>query len=49
MNLAPHEAVFLDDNEINAQGARACGIEARVVRGLGETRETLRRLGFLDA
>ncbi|MBK7658460.1 MAG: HAD-IA family hydrolase [Betaproteobacteria bacterium] len=47
MNLAPHEAVFLDDNEINAEGARACGIEAHVVRGLAETRETLARLGFL--
>lgn len=47
MKLAPHEAVFLDDNEINAEGARACGIEAHVVRGLAETRETLARLGFL--
>lgn len=49
MRLAPHEAVFLDDNEINAEGARACGIEAHVVRGLAETRETLSRLGFLPA
>lgn len=48
MRLLPHEAVFLDDNEINAEGARACGIEAHVVRGLHETRTTLADLGFLD-
>jgi putative hydrolase of the HAD superfamily len=47
MGLAPHEAVFLDDNEINADGARACGIEAHVVRGLDETRATLAGLGYL--
>ncbi len=47
MRLEPHEAVFLDDNEINAAGARACGIEAHVVRGLGETRERLASLGLL--
>jgi len=47
MNLAPGEAVFLDDNEINAEGARACGIEAHVVRGLDETRTRLRDLGII--
>lgn len=47
MRLSPHEAVFLDDNEINAEGARACGIEAHVVRGLHETRARLASLGLL--
>jgi putative hydrolase of the HAD superfamily len=46
MALDPAEAVFLDDNEINAAGARDCGIEAHVVRGLAETRAKLRELGF---
>jgi glucose-1-phosphatase len=47
MGVAPEEAVFLDDVEINAQGARACGIEAHVVRGLEETRARLRDLGLI--
>jgi putative hydrolase of the HAD superfamily len=47
MRLRPEEAVFLDDNEINAAGARDCGIAAHVVRGLDETRAKLRELGFL--
>lgn len=48
MNLGPGEAVFLDDNEINAEGARACGIEAHVVRGLEEARARLVELDLLS-
>jgi FMN phosphatase YigB (HAD superfamily) len=48
MNLAPGEAVFLDDNEINAEGARACGIESHVVRGLDEARARLVELDLLS-
>lgn len=40
-------AVFLDDNRVNVEGARALGIEAHVVRGLDETRATLVGLGLL--
>ncbi len=32
------DAVFFDDNVVNVEGARACGIESHVVRGLVETR-----------
>lgn len=42
-------AVFLDDNAVNVEGARACGIEAHVVRGIAETRERLASLGLLAA
>lgn len=41
------DAVFLDDNLVNVQGARAFGIEAHVVRGLAETRAKLVELDLL--
>jgi len=41
------DAVFLDDNLVNVQGARAFGIEAHVVRGLDETRAKLVALDLL--
>jgi putative hydrolase of the HAD superfamily len=40
-------AVFLDDNVVNVEGARAFGLEAHVVRGVEETRACLRELGLL--
>jgi putative hydrolase of the HAD superfamily len=43
------DAVFFDDNVVNVEGARACGIEAHVVRGLGETRRKLAELELLPA
>ena len=41
------DAVFLDDNLVNVEGARAFGIEAHVVRGLEQTRAKLVELEFL--
>ena len=41
------DAVFLDDNVVNVEGARAFGIEAHVVRGLEQTRAKLVELEFL--
>lgn len=41
------EAVFFDDNVVNVEGARACGIEAYVVRGPEETRARLVELDLL--
>lgn len=43
------EAVFFDDNVVNVEGARACGIESYVVRGPGEVRARLVELGFFPA
>ena len=40
-------AVFFDDNVVNVEGARAFGLEAYVVRGVGETRARLRELELL--
>lgn len=41
------EAVFFDDNRVNVEGARACGIESHLVRGLAETRLRLVELELL--
>jgi putative hydrolase of the HAD superfamily len=47
MGATASEAVFFDDNIVNVEGARACGIESHVVRGLGETRARLVELNIL--
>jgi putative hydrolase of the HAD superfamily len=47
LGAAASEAVFFDDNAVNVEGALACGIEAHVVRGPGQTRERLVALGLL--
>jgi HAD superfamily hydrolase (TIGR01509 family) len=47
LGAAPSEAVFFDDNLVNVEGARACGIEAHLVRGLQETRARLVELDLL--
>jgi len=41
------EAIFFDDNEINCEGARACGIEAHRVLGTAALREALMQRGLL--
>lgn len=47
LGAAREEAVFIDDNVVNVEGARAAGLEAHVARGIGETRACLRALGLL--
>jgi HAD superfamily hydrolase (TIGR01509 family) len=47
LGVAAADAVFLDDNVVNVEGARAAGIASHVVRGLGETRSRLVELGLL--
>jgi 2-haloacid dehalogenase len=46
--LAPHEAVFIDDNLANVEGARAVGIHAIHFRDEPTTRAELVRLGLLQ-
>ncbi len=45
--VAPSEAIFFDDNEINCEGARACGIEAHRVLGSAAARAVLIERGLL--
>ncbi len=45
--VAPDEAIFFDDNEINCEGARACGIEAHRVLGAAAARTALVERGLL--
>ena len=44
---APEEAVFFDDNQINVDSARECGMQAYRVYGTTETRNKLIELGLL--
>lgn len=45
--LAPHEAVFVDDNLANVEGAAALGIHAVLFTGAADFRAELVRLGLL--
>ncbi len=47
LGVAPGRVVFLDDNQINVDGARTAGLVARRVRGVGEARAALVDLGLL--
>jgi len=47
LGAAPADAVFFDDNAINVEGARACGIESHQVRGPAEARARLVELDLL--
>ncbi len=44
---APDRILFLDDNQINIEGARAAGLEARRVRGVVGARAALAERGIL--
>ncbi len=46
--VAAREALFLDDNALNVEGARACGLEAERVRGADEARAALVGRGLLE-
>ena len=45
--VAAEEAIFFDDNELNCEGARACGIEAHRVLGTAALRDALVNRGLL--
>jgi len=49
LGCSPAEVVFFDDNALNIEAARTLGIQARQVRGLGETERALIELGLIDA
>ncbi len=46
--VKPGQVVFLDDNQINVDGARAVGIDAVLARGVGEARTALAERNLLD-
>ena len=47
--VTPERIVFLDDNLINVEGARAAGFRAEHVRGVEAARSALVAVGVLDA
>jgi putative hydrolase of the HAD superfamily len=48
-SLAVERVLFLDDNLVNVEGARACGFAAQHVRGVDEARRALQAEGVLAA
>lgn len=44
----PSRVLFLDDNIINVDGARACGLNAHLTQGVDAARTVLRRFGLVD-
>ena len=47
LGLDPGEIVFLDDNQINVDGARSVGLDAHRARGVDDARRHLARLELL--
>lgn len=46
LRVAPEAVLFLDDNDINVEGARAAGWQAEVVQGVEGAEQVLRRYGL---
>jgi len=46
--IAPERILFLDDNEVNCEGARAAGMQAERVLEVSGARSTLSRRGVLE-
>jgi FMN phosphatase YigB (HAD superfamily) len=49
MDIEPGRVLFLDDNIINVDGARAAGFRAELVRGIDQARQALVAAGVLAA
>ena len=47
LGCAPGRVLFLDDNQINVDGARGAGLEARLAQGPDAARSVLEELGVL--
>jgi HAD superfamily hydrolase (TIGR01549 family) len=47
MLLSPNKVLFLDDNQVNVEGARKMGMEAYRVHGARGAQDTLQQLGIL--
>lgn len=47
LGVEPGRVLFLDDNLLNVEGARAAGLQGQRVRGVAEAREALTAAGLL--
>jgi epoxide hydrolase-like predicted phosphatase len=47
LHVAPHEAVFIDDRQINVDGARKLGIQALLFTDVAQLRQDLASLGVV--
>jgi putative hydrolase of the HAD superfamily len=46
LNVAPQEALFIDDREVNVKAARTMGLHAIVFKSIDQLREELQAAGF---
>jgi glucose-1-phosphatase len=49
LGLRPSAVLFLDDTPVNVEGARAAGLQAEQVRGVGQARAVLAARGIVAA
>ena len=49
LSCKPKHVLFLDDNILNVEAARRCGMQAVRVQGIAETRQALIERGIIDA
>jgi len=48
LGCKPKDVLFLDDNTLNVEAARRCGMQAVRVQGVAETRQVLVERGIID-
>lgn len=48
LGCEPSQVLFVDDNQLNVEGARAVGLEAHVGAGVAQTRRILTERGLLN-
>ena len=48
LGCKPKDVLFLDDNALNVEAAKRCGMQAVRVQGIGETRQALVKRGIID-
>lgn len=49
LGVAPSQVLFIDDNQINVDGALACGLQSAVAKGPAEATAVLQRYGVLPS
>jgi putative hydrolase of the HAD superfamily len=47
LDVSAEEILFLDDNQINVDGARSVGMRAELTRGLASARRAIEALGLV--
>ncbi|MEX2327703.1 MAG: HAD-IA family hydrolase, partial [Pseudomonadales bacterium] len=48
LGCAPAAILFLDDNPVNVDSARSCGMQSELVSGISSVQQTLQRKGLVQ-